>query len=323
MRYGPIAGLLILLVLGCPLVAGAQGVTVPSNGGTASLATPTSAPGASTGTSGASTFSPPGTVSGAVSGGSCPPSGPIVIAPPPGFYGWVPGPYGPVPYIPPTVLITPGGGFGPIPPPVVGALPIVPTMGMGVAIEPDPAVIAAEARVMRHVLETARRQAAKQKAASTRRDPDRAQQLMTYGDRLFRADNRTRAVERYEQAIDADPSDADPRLRLAQVAVARGDYTEAANRLREAQTAEPDWLLKNPFDVQALYGEPGDFGAMLGALESHLTTHPGDRDAWLVLGAQLFLSGRTGRAADVFLRLTDRKPDPTLSAFLDASRALE
>ena len=49
----------------------------------------------------------------------------------------------------------------------------------------------------------------------------------------------------------------------------------------------------------------------------------GDRDARLVLGAQLYLSGRTERAAEVLRDLTDRKPDPTLAAFLNASRAEE
>jgi hypothetical protein len=40
-----------------------------------------------------------------------------------------------------------------------------------------------------------------------------------------------------------------------------------------------------------------------------------------VLGAQWFLSGRTSRASDVFLRLDDprRKPDVALAAFLFAS----
>jgi hypothetical protein len=49
--------------------------------------------------------------------------------------------------------------------------------------------------------------------------------------------------------------------------------------------------------------------------------HPDDRDAWLVLGAEWYLSGRTARAADVFLRLYDpkRKPDIALSAFLHAT----
>lgn len=150
-------------------------------------------------------------------------------------------------------------------------------------------------------------------------DPARASQLSTFGDRLFRAGNTRRAAERYEQASRADPNSAGPHARLAQVALVRGQYSEAADQFRAAETAEPGWLVK-PFDVQALYSEPGDFARQIARLESHLQTAPEDRDAWLVLGAQWFLSGRTRQAGDVFLRLTDRKPEPTLAAFLEASR---
>ena len=74
-------------------------------------------------------------------------------------------------------------------------------------------------------------------------------------------------------------------------------------------------------DVEAIYAEPADFTKQLAKLQSHLHAHPADRDAWLVLGAQWFLSGREGPAADVFRRLDDphRRPDAILAAFLDAT----
>jgi len=138
------------------------------------------------------------------------------------------------------------------------------------------------------------------------------------GDRLFRAGNTRRAAERYEQAARADANSAAPLVRLAQTALLHGRYTEAANRFREALTADPGWLAKAT-DIESIYGEPGDFANQIAKLESHLQANPGDRDAWLVLGAQWFLSGRTRKAADIFLRLSDRRPDPTLGAFLDAT----
>ena len=118
----------------------------------------------------------------------------------------------------------------------------------------------------------------------------------------------------------AAPDLAAPRIRLAQVAIARGNYGEAASRLREAETAEPGWIVNAP-DIQSIFGEPTDFTRQIAKLESHVQTHPDDRDAWLVLGAEWFLSGRTAKAADVFKRLEDpaRKSDVALSAFLDAS----
>jgi tetratricopeptide (TPR) repeat protein len=143
---------------------------------------------------------------------------------------------------------------------------------------------------------------------------------MTLGDRLFRGGNLKRAEERYQQAARADATQAAPYLHLVQIALARGKYAAAANRLREAETAQPGWIVTAP-DIQAIYGEPAEFAHQIARLESYVQSHPQDRDAWLVLGAEWFLTGRTTRAADVFQRLNDpnRKPDIALAAFLDAS----
>jgi tetratricopeptide (TPR) repeat protein len=140
------------------------------------------------------------------------------------------------------------------------------------------------------------------------------------GDRLFRAGNLKKAEERYLQALRADPDLAAPHVRLAQLAIARGNYAEAANQFRQAETAQPGWIVTAP-DIQSVYSEPAEFARAVARIESHLQMHPDDRNAWLVLGAQWFLSGRTAKAADVFQRLDDprRKADAALGAFLDAS----
>lgn len=151
-----------------------------------------------------------------------------------------------------------------------------------------------------------------------RPEPTKADTLVTLGDNLFRAGNNHRAEQRYLQAIQANPHSAKPCVRLAQLALVRGDYGDAADEFRAAMTAEPGWLI-NATDVQALFAEPGDFAKALAKLESHLQASPNDRDGWLVLGAEWYLSGRTRQAADVFTRLNDRKPDATLAAFLDAT----
>lgn len=149
-------------------------------------------------------------------------------------------------------------------------------------------------------------------------DPAKSQNLVAIGDRLFRANNSKKARERYDQARAADPTAARPHVRLAQLALVKGDYKEAAARLRAATSVEPGWLV-NAEDVQALFAEPGDFAKALTKLETHLQASPKDRDGWLVLGAETYLSGKTRQASDIFTRLSDRKPDPTLAAFLDAA----
>jgi len=152
------------------------------------------------------------------------------------------------------------------------------------------------------------------------RDANRVKELIKLGDRLFRAGNLIRASERYEQAVRANVDLAAPRARLAQVALVRGKYRDAANRLREAQTAEPGWL-GNPGDLRDIYPEPATYAGHVAKLEAHLQARPEDRDGWLVLGALWYLSGKTQKAADVFLRLSDRREAPTLRAFLQATKA--
>src|SRR4029077_19698452 len=103
-----------------------------------------------------------------------------------------------------------------------------------------------------------------------------------------------------------------------QVALVRGQFAESAQQIRAALTADPHWLSNAP-DIQTIYAEPADFNRQISRLESRVLVEPSDRDAWLVLGAELYLSGQTRRAPDILVRLSDRKPDPALAAFLDAS----
>jgi hypothetical protein len=211
----------------------------------------------------------------------------------------------PFAYVPPLFLMGPGG-VGPMFGPLVN--PALPRGGGLLAGPMPPAGLLANQQF------PLPSEAAKPK----RPDPARAAQLVTLGDRNFRSANIHRAAERYTQAIAADSTAAAPRVRMAQIALNRGQFAEAANHYREATVAEPGWLLHAP-DIQAIYSEPADFFKQIAKLESHLQADPHDRDAWFVLGAQWYLSGQSRKAADVFLRLTDRKADPSLAAFLDAS----
>lgn len=227
-----------------------------------------------------------------------PGAGTIIVSGPVGF-AW--GPFGPVPLVPAFAVIGPGGYFPALPP----APPIPYAMAQPPTPFPIPMMPQAEPQRPRRT-----------------GNPARAAELVTIGDRLFRAGNLPRAQLRYQQAMKAHPNSAAARVRLAEIALVRGQYTEAADRLREAQTAEPGWL-EHAFDIQGLFPEPTEFAAQIARIEAHLQSEPDDRNAWLMLGAQWFLSGRVQLAADVFLRLNDpkRQPDEILQAFLDASKA--
>ena len=152
----------------------------------------------------------------------------------------------------------------------------------------------------------------------------RSGQLTTLGDRLFRAGNFKKAEERYLQAIRAAPDLANP---VSGELKSRWFVVNTAPRpigFARPKPPNPVGSSMRP-DIQALYGEPTDFANNVARLETHLQANPDDRDAWLVLGAEWFLSGRTTKAADVFKRLNDpnRKPDVALAAFLDASNQAE
>ena len=151
-------------------------------------------------------------------------------------------------------------------------------------------------------------------------NPARSKELVELGDRAFRGGNTKKAEERYLLAIKADPTSVVPHVHLAQLAMTRGKYRDAAESLRAAVAigAGSGWLANAP-DVQAIFSEPGDFARQLARLETHLQANPSDRDAWFVLGAEQYLSGRARQAADVFQRLTDRQPDEALAAFLEVA----
>jgi tetratricopeptide (TPR) repeat protein len=207
-------------------------------------------------------------------------------------------------YSPPLVVIGPGG-FAPFLAPAFpqGIAPFANGNGLNLPTPPPGFVNGA------------------QPARPLRSNPARSKELTEIGDRSFRGHNIKRAEDKYKLAVKADPTSPIPHVHLAQVSVARGNYSAAADHLRDAVTVAGDgtWLFNTP-DIQAIFGEPGDFARQLARIETHLQANPNDRDAWFVLGAETYLSGRTRQAFDVFQRLTDRRTDEALTAFIDASR---
>ena len=221
------------------------------------------------------------------------------------FFGY--GPFGFYPYSPPLLVVSPGG--------------LAPFLAPVFVPQPVPVAVAPRAP-LGPMLPMPPRELVDQNAPRARRsNPARAKELVEVGDRSFRGSNIHRAEEKYNLAVKADPTAPTPHVHLAQVSLARGDYAAAADHLRDAVTVAADagWLLNVP-DIQSMFAEPADFSKQLARLESHLQANPNDRDAWFVLGAEWYLSGRSKQASDVFQRLNDRKPDEALAAFMDASK---
>ncbi len=151
-----------------------------------------------------------------------------------------------------------------------------------------------------------------------RAERTKSDDLVLRGDRFFRVKDYTRARNRYAKAGAADRNAVDPLIHEAQVDMVQGRYQDAAERVRQALTIDPDWIFNAP-DIQAMYAEPADYAALIGKLETHLQAKPDDRDAWLVLGLEKYLNGKTRQAHDIFTRLTDRRGDTTLFTLLQAA----
>lgn len=292
------------------------GVTSVSGQESSSNASQFVVPGRAGGTSGPQTA--PGSIV------ACPPSPTVIHYSP--RVTLLPTPFGFVPYAPPIIVSSGAAG------PWVATPPFLPPSGIlpgpygppfGYPMEPMfglPPQLPMMPDPPRQLQANQAAQPQQARARPVRRaaNRDRSTELLTIGDRNFRAGDHRRAEQRYEQALDRFPFSAAPRLRMAQVAILREDYRAAADWLREATTAEATWL-DRPENVQAIFAEPADFHDALATLEAHLQATPEDRDAWLVLGTELLLSDRADRAADIFLRLADRPPDPTLAALMLAS----
>ena len=120
-------------------------------------------------------------------------------------------------------------------------------------------------------------------------------------DRVAEGRAKARATKQ-RKAAEAEITDVDPVARvLVDVPLAHLDRPlDYAAPVAMAEAAQPGWIVTAP-DVQAMYPEPTDFAKHVARLESHLHAAPDDRNAWLVLGAEWYLSGRTKKAADVFL----------------------
>lgn len=205
------------------------------------------------------------------------------------------GPWGLSAWSPPLIVGTPG---------YVGAVPVPVPTPVPVPVPVPTQVEAPQVNLPRPI--------------GVNRDLAKEKDLILRGDRFFKAGKVGQAIDRFKQAIKANPDSFQARLRLSEIAFDKGNYAEAASWLHEAVAADPRGLEK-PTNVEAMFVEPEDFQKAIERLETHLQAKPEDRDAWMVLGVQHLLSGHPDRASDAFLRLDPDRDDPTLRALMLAA----
>jgi len=105
----------------------------------------------------------------------------------------------------------------------------------------------------------------------------------------FAAGNYRFAASNYQEATGLAADDASSFFMLAQSQFAMKKFFEAAQSLRAAVRVNPNLV---NFDVLSFYKNAEDFRAQLTALADELRINPLNRDAMLLFGHMLFVSGQ-------------------------------
>lgn len=152
----------------------------------------------------------------------------------------------------------------------------------------------------------------------------RGRELLVAGTRLFNAGSYRQAAERFAQAGNYLSSDATPHFFRAQAFFAQGDYAAATEAIRTGLKRDPQWADLN-FDVRALYEREEVLQAQLGSLARTIQTRGATADTMVLLGYELFVTGKRDQAHVVLTKAADLTVEPgavrTLLAWYDRNPA--
>jgi len=132
----------------------------------------------------------------------------------------------------------------------------------------------------------------------------------------FLAGNYRFAATNYQEAASLTPDDASVYYMLAQSQFALKRFYDAAQALRAAIRLNPNLVA---FNVLGFYKNGDEFRQQLAALADELRVNPLNRDAMLLLGHMLFVSGRKAEAKTILLECAKLGVDANvLKPYLDA-----
>ncbi|WP_145253858.1 hypothetical protein [Planctomycetes bacterium Pan216] len=137
---------------------------------------------------------------------------------------------------------------------------------------------------------------------------DRSGTYVTSGIRLFKAGVYNRAAERFEEAARLAADDATPHFLRTQSLIATKRYRDAAVALKNGLKLNGDWLDLG-FDMRGLYDDQADLASQMADLAAELQANPLDRDALLLLGFELFMTGRKEEARPLLEQVVRLEPD--------------
>ena len=128
-----------------------------------------------------------------------------------------------------------------------------------------------------------------------------------------------RAGEQLRAALEIQPKVAPWHFWLAQIHIARGEYSEAVGALRAGMALEPAWP-KSPFNLAELYGTRRDALATdLAELKAILASNPGDAGLQFLTGCCEWFSGNR-QAASKLIDQAKRLYPVECGRFRDAAK---
>jgi thioredoxin-like negative regulator of GroEL len=139
------------------------------------------------------------------------------------------------------------------------------------------------------------------------------------GQEAFDAGELGRATERLTAAVAADPTLAAAHFKLAQVRLARGQYAEAVDAIRDGMKNVADWP-NAKVRVDTLYAmNPKRLAADVGDLKAALEAAPTDSTLTFLYAHHLWFSGDRATATELFRKLDGKvKEKELVEPFLKA-----
>jgi tetratricopeptide (TPR) repeat protein len=141
----------------------------------------------------------------------------------------------------------------------------------------------------------------------SRQDAAKAERLIARGDESFAKGSYTVAIARYREAAQVAPDAFDARLRHALALVAARKYAAAARVFFEAADLRSDWAGMH-VNLERLYG-PLRLTAATAALVQSADRDASNGELALSAGLQLYFSGQQQAAARYFQRATQLGAD--------------
>ena len=132
------------------------------------------------------------------------------------------------------------------------------------------------------------------------------------GQAAFDAGELGRATERFAAAVAADPKLGEAYFNLAQVRIARGQYAEAVEAIRNGMKNVPGWAAA-PWSTTDLYlAHPKRLTADVDDLKAAVAAAPTDSTLQFLYAHHLWFSGEKATAAELFRQLDGKVKEKEL-----------